>query len=129
MNRITLALSLFGILASASRAEAAGPAGGDMFTNLFPLIVIFGIIYLLILRPQQKRAKEHEAKLQALKKDDKIITSGGIYGTIVAVKDTVLDVKIANNVTVQIARSAVSDLVADETAKTAADTATSVISK
>lgn len=111
-------LSLLGLAVITSRANAAGAAGGgDAFTSFVPLIVIFGIFYFLVIRPQQKRAKEHDAQLNALKKDDKIITTGGIYGTIVAVREKVLEVKIADNVRVQLARTAVSDVVKDETEK------------
>ena len=129
MKRDTVFLSLLGLAVAASRAEAAGAAGGDAFSSFIPLIVIFGIFYFLVIRPQQKRAKEHEAKLTALKKDDKIITTGGIYGTIVAVREGVLEVKIADNVKVQLARSAVADLVKDETEKAAEAASSSIVSK
>jgi preprotein translocase subunit YajC len=92
-----------------------GGAGG-LFTSMFPLILIFGIFYFLLIRPQQKRQREaqqkREAMLSALKPNDKIVTSGGIYGSIVAVRekeDTVM-VKIAQSVTVEIQRSAIADL-------------------
>ena len=119
MKRNSMLLSLFGVAGLAANVFAAGAQGGDAFSSFIPLIVIFGIFYFLVIRPQQKRAKDHEAQLKALKKDDKIITTGGIYGTITAVREGILEVKIADNVKVQLARSAVSDLVKDETEKAA----------
>ncbi len=107
-------LTLVSITALTSKAHAAGAQGGDAFSSFIPLIVIFGIFYFLVIRPQQKRAKEHDEQLKALKKDDKIISTGGIYGTITAVRENILEVKIADNVKVQMARSAVSDIVKDE---------------
>ena len=129
MKRLILSLSLLCGGAGQSFAQAAAPQAGDAFSSFIPLIVIFGIFYFLVIRPQQKQAKEHDAKLKALKRDDKIITTGGMYGTIVSIKDNVLEVKIANNVTVQIARHAVSDVVRDDANKSAADTSAAVISK
>jgi len=64
-------------------AGNAGPQGiGGMFLSFLPLILIFVIFYFLLIRPQSKRAKEHKGMLENLKKGDKIITSGGIYGVI-----------------------------------------------
>jgi preprotein translocase subunit YajC len=117
MYRNTLLSALFGLIVMASNAQAQGAQGGDAFSSFVPLIVIFGIFYFLVIRPQQKRAKEHDAQLKALKKDDKIITSGGIYGTITAVRENILEVKIADNVRVQLSRSAVSDVIKDASEK------------
>ena len=104
-------VSACGILFAADAAPAsANPLGG-----FFPLIVIFVIFYFFLIRPQQKKSKEHQALLNALKKDDKVITSGGIYGTIVSVKGDIAEVKIADNVKVQVAKSAISTVIAPET--------------
>ena len=65
---------------------------------LFPWILIFAVFYFLLIRPQQKRAKEHQQMLNNLKKGDKILTSGGIYGTIVGIKGNTLEVEIAEEV-------------------------------
>lgn len=74
-----------------------------------PIVLIFVIMYFLILRPQAKRQKEHQAMLSALQKGDDVVTAGGIYGTIVGVKEKeqTLIVKIADNVKVEIARSGI----------------------
>jgi preprotein translocase subunit YajC len=93
----------------------AGGAGG-LIGPFLPLILIFGIFYLLLIRPQQKKQKqaqiERDSLLKSLKSGDKIITSSGIYGTIVAVRDkedTVL-VRIAQSVSVEMMRSSVASL-------------------
>lgn len=75
-----------------------------------PLIVIFGIFYILLILPQQKRAKEHEKMLNSLKKDDYVLTVGGIYGTIVGIKDNIVELKIAENVRIQVNRNSISSV-------------------
>jgi preprotein translocase subunit YajC len=101
---------LTGILSAADAPQgSANPLGG-----FFPLIIIFVIFYFFLIRPQQKKAKEHQNLVNALKKDDKIITSGGLYGTVTAVKGDVVEVKIAENVKVQIAKTAISTVIGPE---------------
>lgn len=78
---------------------AQGQAGGLM--GFLPLIIIFVIFYFLLIRPQQKRAKEQKAMLDNLKRGDKVITSGGEYGVIEEVKDNTVILKIAENVKVK----------------------------
>ena len=70
-----------------------------------PLILIFGVFYILLIRPQQKKVKEHKAMVESLKKGDKIVTSGGITGVISRVIDNdKIEVEIADNVTVEVIR-------------------------
>jgi len=78
---------------------AQGQGGGLM--GFLPLIIIFVIFYFLLIRPQQKRAKEQKAMLENLKRGDKVITSGGEYGVIEEVKDNTVILKIAENVKVK----------------------------
>lgn len=78
--------------------------------SFVPIIAIFAIFYFLIIRPQQKQQREHEKMLEALKKGDRVLTNGGLYGTIVGFRGNDLDLKISDNVKVLIARSAVSRL-------------------
>ena len=87
--------------------------GGNILTLLLPWILIFGIFYFLVIRPQQRKQRlaqqERDALLKALKGGDKVITTGGIYGTIVTVKekdDTVV-LRIAQGVTIEILRSSI----------------------
>lgn len=94
----------------AQSSQVAPPATG-MFTSFFPLILIFVIFYFLLIRPQQKKMREHRKTLQNLKKGDQILTNGGIYGTIVNLKGNVLEVKIAEEIKVQLARSAVAEVI------------------
>ena len=94
--------------------------GGGLIGLLVPWILIFGIFYLLVIRPQQKKQRqaqmERDAMLKSLKPGDKVITSSGIYGTIVAVRekeDTVL-VRIAQSVSIEMLRSSVAGLQSSE---------------
>jgi len=94
---------------------AAGAAGApSMFQSLFPLIIIFGIFYFLLIRPQQKKAKEHKAVLDNLKKGDSVITSGGIYGTIFSLTPTQVVLIISENVKIKVARSYIAGLASSE---------------
>ncbi len=81
--------------------QQGAQGGGSMITSLLPLVLIFVIFYFLLIRPQQKRAKEHKQLLENLKKGDKVITSGGVYGVIESVGTTTVTVKIAENVKVK----------------------------
>jgi preprotein translocase subunit YajC len=86
--------------------QGGGQGAGGMFTrSLIPLILIFVIFYFLLIRPQQKRAKEHKTMVENLKKGDKIITSGGVYGVIEAVGTNTVTVKISENVKVKFGKA------------------------
>jgi preprotein translocase subunit YajC len=78
--------------------------------SFLPIIAIFGIFYFLVIRPQQRQAKEHEKMLSALKKGDRVLLSGGIYGTVTALRGTDLELKISDNVKVTASRSSVARL-------------------
>ncbi|ADH86593.1 preprotein translocase subunit YajC [Desulfurivibrio alkaliphilus] len=86
----------------AHAAEAAPAAGG--FGAFIPLILIFVIFYFLLIRPQQKKAKEHQQFLAAMKIGDEVITSGGIQGTITGLSDNVVTLEIADKTRVKVAR-------------------------
>ena len=75
-----------------------------VWMNFVPLIAIFAIFYFLLIRPQQKQMREHDRMLKNLKKGDRILTNGGLYGVVVAVKGADLDVKISDSVKVQVAK-------------------------
>ena len=75
--------------------------------SMFPLILIFIVFYLLLIRPQQKKQKEHEETLKKLEKNDEIVTTGGIHGTIVNVKDTTVTLRIDDNVKVELQKNCV----------------------
>jgi len=85
--------------------SGAGAAGG--FASFIPLVLIFVVFYFLLIRPQQKQAKKHQAFLNDLKKGNKIVTKGGIHGSITGISDNVVTVEIAKDITIKISRDAV----------------------
>ena len=103
---------------SSAFAQAAGgaAAGGSMTGTIVQLLLIFAIFYLLLIRPQQKRLKEHEAKLKAIKRGDKIVTGGGVFAKVLSVNDEKdeLEAEIANGIAVKLARSTVRDVIVEE---------------
>ena len=81
---------------------------GSGFAQFIPLILIFVIFYFFLIRPQQKRAKEHKAMVAALKRGDEVVTSGGIVGTVERILgEDKIDLLISENVTVQIVQSTI----------------------
>lgn len=99
-------------MTGAPQDAGGGGAGGAgaLFSSFLPLILIFVIFYFLLIRPQSKKAKEHKAMLENLKKGDKVITSGGIYGVIEGIETNTITVKIAENVRIKVSRNAISGL-------------------
>ncbi len=81
--------------------------------QFLPFLLIFGIFYLLLIMPMRRRQKKHQELLGKLTKGDRVITSGGIFGTVVEVEGDVLTLRIAENVKIQVARSAVAGLAKD----------------
>jgi preprotein translocase subunit YajC len=81
--------------------------------QFLPFLLIFGIFYLLLIMPMRKRQKKHQELLSKLTKGDRVITSGGIFGTVVEAEGDVLTIRIADNVKIQVARSAVAGLAKD----------------
>lgn len=89
-------------------APANGQAGGGgLISTLIMFGAIFFIFYFMIIRPQQKRAKEREKMLNAIEKGDKVITSGGIYGTIAGIEDKTVLLQISDNVKIKLDKSAI----------------------
>ncbi|PHR25148.1 MAG: preprotein translocase subunit YajC [Desulfotalea sp.] len=91
-------------------AHAAGPAAGAAggFASFIPLILIFVVFYFLLIRPQQKQAKQHKAFLTDLKKGNKIVTKGGVHGVITGIADNVISLEIARDIVIKVSRDAVS---------------------
>jgi len=112
MNNIIRSIftSIAALLAFTTPAFAEGGAPASSFTQLIPLILIMLIFWFLLIRPQQKRAKEHRSMVEGLKKGDKVMTNGGIFGSITDVKDDYLKVEIADGVRIKIQRDAVAAL-------------------
>ncbi|HMS64176.1 MAG TPA: preprotein translocase subunit YajC [Ignavibacteria bacterium] len=89
----------------------AAPGGIEsILSSIVPFLLIIVIFYFLILRPQQKKQKERAVLLESLKKGDKVVTAGGIYGTVEGIEDKILLVKIADNVKIKIERSSVTTI-------------------
>ena len=93
-------------------APQGGAQGGaqGMIASLLPLILIFVVFYFLLIRPQQKKAKEHKQMLDSIKKGDKVVTAGGIYGVVESVGNNTVVLKIAENVKVKFGKGFISDV-------------------
>jgi preprotein translocase subunit YajC len=92
-------------------AQTSGAGGTDIVGLLFPLVLVFGIFYLLVFRPQQKKMKEHQSMIDAVKRGDTVVTSGGIIGKVIRVgADGELRVEIADNVQVRIVKGSITDV-------------------
>lgn len=98
----------------------AGQAGG--IAGFLPIIILFAIFYFLLIRPQQKKAKEHKAMISNLNKGTRIVTSGGIYGTIVSIDDTTIGLEIAEKVKIKISRGNVAASISDNDSAQKSDT-------
>ncbi len=98
-------------------AEAAPAAQDPGLMGFLPLIIIFVIFYFLLMRPQMKRAKEHRKLVEALGKNDEVVTSGGILGKITDVEESIITVEIAEGVRIKVQKSAVSSLLPKGTVK------------
>lgn len=92
-------------IAYAAAPASGGGAGG--FASFLPLILIFVVFYFLLIRPQQKQAKQHQQFLNDLKKGDKVITRGGIHGSITGLTDTIVTLEIAKDILVKVSRDAI----------------------
>tara|TARA_B100001109_G_C18623103_1_gene362461 strand:- start:297 stop:608 length:312 start_codon:yes stop_codon:yes gene_type:complete len=89
-----------------SPAYAQAASGGNaLFELLFPLIMVFAIIYFMILRPQQKRQREHEAMVNAVSRGDTVITQGGLVGKVAKIGDEELEVDFAENARIKVVKS------------------------
>lgn len=88
---------------------AAGSAGtGALIANIMPLVLVFGIMYFLLIRPQQKKMKQHRALVDGLRRGDQVVTAGGIIGKVSKVsEDGVLEVEIAEGVKVRVLRATI----------------------
>jgi preprotein translocase subunit YajC len=106
-------MSLFNFNPSASSIVLAfqEPSGGlGAFTGLIPMVLIFGIFYMLLILPMRKRQKALQTMVQNLKKGDKVVTSGGLFGEVSGVEEATVLLRIADNVRVRVAKSAISGL-------------------
>ena len=96
---------------SPAYAQAAGADGGSAIATFLPLILIFVVFYVLLIRPQQKKMKQHRAMVEALRRGDKVVTAGGLIGTVSkVVSESELEVEIAEGVKVKLVRGTVSEV-------------------
>jgi len=93
---------------------APGVGGPGPMMTIFPFILIFAIMYFMVIRPQQKKAKDHQELLGKLKKNDEVMTSGGIYGKVVDLKDTIVTIEVAPNVRIRVARAQIATVIGTE---------------
>jgi preprotein translocase subunit YajC len=101
-------------------AQSAPGAGGSPLTQFVPLIAIFAIFYFLVLRPQSKKAKDHQKMLSELKKGDDVTTQGGIIGKITGIKDNEVTLQVQEGVRLRVLRSAVNGVYSPDAPKTEA---------
>ena len=93
--------------------DGAAPEGPGPLVQFFPLILIFVVFYFLLIRPQQQKAKAHRNMLSELKRNDEVVTVGGLYGRIMELGDKVVTLELAQNIRVRIERSKI-ETVAEE---------------
>ena len=108
-NGLTILLILTGVnlmfpFISVAYAQSADEGSGSAFFQFIPLILILGVFWFLKIRPQQKKQKEHQRMVDSLRKGDKVVTNGGIFGNIVKVGDDRLTLEIASKVQIQLER-------------------------
>ena len=103
-----------------SNAFAQGAAAPDSMaglTSMLPLLLMFGVLYFFMIRPQIKRAKEQKALIEALQKGDEVVTQGGLAGRVAKVSDTYITLEVADNVEITVQRQSVGQLLPKGTLK------------
>lgn len=90
---------------------AQAPSGAGGLSAFMPIVILFVIFYFILIRPQQKRAKEHQSTLDALKPGDTVITNGGIYGTVIKIDDNVVSLQCSDKVRIKVIKKAISSKV------------------
>jgi preprotein translocase subunit YajC len=112
-------------MSSVAWAQGPAPAAPSgplaLVTSMFPFVLIIGVFYFLIIRPQKKRQDEHAKLLAALKKGDRVVTTGGMFGTVVGVHGDRIVLKIADNVKAEYQKAAVTAVLAEKSERVEAD--------
>lgn len=96
--------------AMGSPPGGGGGGGQSAIMNLVPLIFMFGIFYFLLIRPQQKKAKEHRALLDSLKKGDRVITAAGIHGKVTSIDENIITLEVAPGVNIKVSKGFIASL-------------------
>ncbi|MDG2513778.1 preprotein translocase subunit YajC [Sphingobium yanoikuyae] len=104
-------------------AQTAGgqASGAGVLVQMAPLVLIFVVFYFLLIRPQQKKMKEHKGKIEAVKKGDQVVTGGGLVGKVARVDDIYVDIELAPGMKVKAVKSTLADVIDPTTAKPAND--------
>jgi preprotein translocase subunit YajC len=120
VETFTIAVSWWVLAQDPGGAANAPPPGGSIIQFLTPLLIIGAVFYLLLIRPEKKRAAEHQALLESLKKNDRVITNGGIYGVVANVQrdaDRVtLKVDETNNTKIDVTFGSIAKILSDDSA-------------
>ncbi len=96
------------MFATPAFAQAAGGGAGSALASFLPLILIFAIMYFLLIRPQQKKVKQHQKMVEALRRGDQVVTAGGLVGKVTKVReDGEIEVELAENVKVRVVKSTI----------------------
>lgn len=113
-------MSLIDFLIPAAHAQAAGaaPAGPGLGGLVLPVVLI-GVMYFLMIRPQMKRAKEHRAMLDKLSRGDEVLTSGGVAGVVIDIGENFITVEVADGVKLRVQRAAIANVLPKGTLKSA----------
>ena len=98
---------MFNLVYAMGTGGAGGGGQGGGLGAFVPLILMFAIFYFLLIRPQQKKAKQHKAMLSAIKKGDRVVSSGGLHGVITGITDDVVTMEIAPKVRVKVSRGSI----------------------
>jgi len=86
-------------------AQGGAPEASPMWTFVVPMVIMVAIFYFLLIRPQQRKAKEHRQLLETLKRGDRVLTNGGLIGTIVNIEDGLVILEVADKVRIEVARA------------------------
>ena len=103
-------MTLLATAIALAQPSGAAPAGGSALFQFVPLILIFVIFYFLLIAPARRKQRRHAEMLENLKTGDRVITNGGIYGTVVGVSDATVQLRIADQVKIDLAKTAVAGL-------------------
>ncbi|KAF0204291.1 MAG: preprotein translocase subunit [Gallionellaceae bacterium] len=110
-------ISISNLFISNAYAEGAAPATGGGLLDFLPLIALLAVFYFLVLRPQQKRAKEVKVMLEAMQKGDEVVTTGGVLGRVAKVGETYVAVEVAEGITVNVQKIAIQTMLPKGTIK------------
>ena len=98
------------MLVSPAYAQAAGGGAGGALASFVPLILIFAIMYFLLIRPQQKKVKEHAKMVEALRRGDQVVTAGGLLGKVLKVQEGEVEVELSEGVKVRVIKSTIAQV-------------------